>query len=92
MKHYILLIPLLFVGYHLPVSGEELQRRMNELNRSMGLIQTYKKRLEQAVFVQVQRIKKLKRENQRLERQIQSVRNGGGSHGTNHWNNNHDGR
>ena len=77
-RSVFLLIPLLFVGYHLPVSGAEpqqvLERQMDELDNYMKELKSYMRKLKMAVVAQILKIKQLENQNRRLERQIERAR------------------
>ena len=88
MKHYILLIPLFFVGYHLPVSGEphrQLHEYINELKQMERQVYAFLDKETAEAKRLIREFEKLKRENERLKREIEAVTNGRSSHGRSHW-------
>ena len=94
MKHYILLIPLFFVGYHLPVSGEphrQLHEYVNEVKQHERRVYEFLKQETEEAKRLIREVEALKKENDRLKRELQAVQNRR-NHGGSHQNNANDGR
>ena len=80
MKPYILFIPLLFMGYHLPASGSsdshrKLQEHFTKTDQEMREISNYVRQLKSKAQQVIRQVQNLERENARLDQEIRRLNN-----------------